>query len=337
MRQKEHRAKIRSVFFFLSLYSLFFILSSSPSYAASKKGTSTATFLRLEQGARGIGMGSAQTAITDDAHSLWWNPAGMVRSGREAGISHTQLFEEISSQFASFVLPLRDGKSALGTSITYFTIPGLEGYTAAGVNTGKIDANSYAASLAYSMRLDPKMSVGVNVKTIGQKLDTDSGTGFAADFGFQITENKLFFGAVAQNLGPTMKVASGISNPLPFNLRAGAGYKVHDRILTALDFEMPSDGDFKPHLGSEFLVSTNLTLRAGYQPLKNLDSSMAGLTLGFSFLRMIGGEAEVLREGYQNLYEEVQNGGAVLMTLDYAFILYGELDSAHRFSLNFRF
>ena len=37
-----------------------------------------AEFLSVPVGARAVGMGGAFTAVSDDATSPWWNPAGMV-------------------------------------------------------------------------------------------------------------------------------------------------------------------------------------------------------------------------------------------------------------------
>ena len=44
---------------------------------ASFVGVRAAEFLEIPVGARGIGMGSAYSAVTDDISSIWWNPAGL--------------------------------------------------------------------------------------------------------------------------------------------------------------------------------------------------------------------------------------------------------------------
>ena len=45
----------------------------------SKRGTTAAQFLKVSQGARAAGMGSAFVAVADDASSMFWNVAGIAR------------------------------------------------------------------------------------------------------------------------------------------------------------------------------------------------------------------------------------------------------------------
>ena len=44
---------------------------------ASFAGVRAAEFLTIPVGARGIGMGSAYSAVADDISAIWWNPAGL--------------------------------------------------------------------------------------------------------------------------------------------------------------------------------------------------------------------------------------------------------------------
>jgi hypothetical protein len=50
---------------------------------ADQEGTTTATFLRMGQGARSEGMGGAFTAVADDAYATYWNPAGLAQITRQ--------------------------------------------------------------------------------------------------------------------------------------------------------------------------------------------------------------------------------------------------------------
>jgi long-subunit fatty acid transport protein len=54
-----------------------------------KVGTFGAQFLQIGTTARAAGMGSAYTAVADDAASVFWNPAGLVNlRGSEFVLSH---------------------------------------------------------------------------------------------------------------------------------------------------------------------------------------------------------------------------------------------------------
>jgi len=52
-------------------------------------GQSSANFLKMGVGGRGVAMGDAQTAATDDVMSVYWNPAGLAELYQnEVGFMH---------------------------------------------------------------------------------------------------------------------------------------------------------------------------------------------------------------------------------------------------------
>lgn len=79
-------------------------------------------FLKIPVGARAIGMGGAFTAISDDATSPYWNPAGMIYLPyREVIFQHSERFGSLlNHDYLGGVLPLGGGQGrqgALGLSI----------------------------------------------------------------------------------------------------------------------------------------------------------------------------------------------------------------------------
>ena len=70
-------------------------------------------FLKIQPGARALGMGGAFTAVADDATAPWWNPAGMVYLPyREVLPQHAEKFGSLVNQdYLGAVFPL-DGKSS---------------------------------------------------------------------------------------------------------------------------------------------------------------------------------------------------------------------------------
>ncbi len=78
-------------------------------------------FLKIEVGARAIGMGGAFTAVADDATSPWWNPAGMIYLPyREVLPQHSEMFGGLQNHdYLGAVFPMggKEGRqSAFGVA-----------------------------------------------------------------------------------------------------------------------------------------------------------------------------------------------------------------------------
>ncbi len=57
----------------------------------AKVGTFGAQYLKIGVSARGTGMGSAFTAVADDANSVFWNPGGLVNVvTNEVALNHVE-------------------------------------------------------------------------------------------------------------------------------------------------------------------------------------------------------------------------------------------------------
>ena len=97
---------------------LFALLAASPA-AATKYA---AEFLKIQVGARAIGMGGAFTAVADDATAPYWNPAGMVYLPyREVLPQHSEKFGSlVNHDYLGAVIPLggqAGHQSALGFAL----------------------------------------------------------------------------------------------------------------------------------------------------------------------------------------------------------------------------
>jgi len=78
---------------------------ASPAAATKYAGE----FMKIPVGARAVGMGGAFSAVSDDATSPYWNPAGMVfLPYREGFLQHAEEFGSlVSHNFGGYVMPLR--------------------------------------------------------------------------------------------------------------------------------------------------------------------------------------------------------------------------------------
>ena len=326
--------------------------------ASAASGVSGAQFLTIEQGARGLGMGGAYTSVTDDASALWWNPAGLARAEfSEVTLSHTAYIENVATEYAGLIRPVAQLHGTVGASFTYLSIPGIDGFDAAGNPTGKLTAGGYAGTLSYGAAVFPGLTAGATAKYLSQKLATTSGTGFAADVGAQYRDGNYGLGLVVQNLGPSFKIGSS-SDPLPREIRGGIFYIPVNHVTVALDEEKPNGDTARAHLGAEWLVSQGIRLRAGFQQTPNSGSG-AGFTVGFGLAGAYGGASEpaaaapadsndvnssVAAPFWQRLsaaggqdFKTAVKKGAYIVGIDYAFVANGDLTDVHRITLTARF
>ena len=84
------------------------VIAAVPAHATKYAGE----FLKIQPGARAIGMGGAFTAVADDATAPYWNPAGMVYLPyREVLPQHSEKFGSLAKHdFMGTVLPLGGAK-----------------------------------------------------------------------------------------------------------------------------------------------------------------------------------------------------------------------------------
>lgn len=311
--------------------------------AASAGGTTSVSFLLLEQGARGIGMGGAYTAVADDAAAAYWNPAGLANAAfREVSVSETKFIENTNSQYVSAVVPVSPAIGSFGASFTYFSIPGIDSFDANKNSAGKLTANYYAGALSYARLLAPHLTAGASLKFVGAKLATESGQGVAGDVGLQYRQSGVGLGLSVQNMGSEFMIATA-KQPLPLDVRMGISYQPHARIILAFDEEKPRDEPYKLHLGAEWRVNTAFTLRGGFEQIPNAGSS-AGYSAGLGYVMALGssnGWAGEETPWWEKKLEESEKTsrpeGAYLVFFDYAFVSYGDLSDTHRLTVGVKF
>src|ERR1700709_2515037 len=82
-------------------------------------------FLNIGAGARGLGMGAAQSASVSDGTAGYWNPAGLtgVKDIPTINLMHASYFDNIGKyDYAAFAIPVSDNKRTLGFSILRFAV-----------------------------------------------------------------------------------------------------------------------------------------------------------------------------------------------------------------------
>ena len=311
---------------FLPLAVVLLAAPARAGFSSSANGTTAADFLNLGVGARAVAMGEAAAAVADDATSLYWNPAALTRvNGRSVTLMDAPYAASSYFDYAAYAQSL-GAYGALGASLQYFSLGGLDATDASGAAIGASNPNDMAVSLGYAYRFAGSdlmgdrngFSAGISVKFISQKIAT-SASAFAADFGIlspSYLDERLRLAATLLNAGSSVKFDQAVE-PLPLTAKIGSSYKIDGRWLAALDVAAPRGGSVYAGLGTEYQLLVGgpwtFALRAGYntQALDSLDG-MAGVSMGFGL-------------GYY--------GGS----FDYAFVPLGGLGQTHRLSLNYRF
>lgn len=287
--------------------------------ASFARALETARFLTIGVGARGLGMGGAYTALADDAHSIYWNPAGMAALGRrEATADDAELATSARLNFFGYAQPYSAG--TFGAAVTYLSQPPLEGRDQAGHETGNFQASDFAGAAAFARKAD-WADLGASIKFIQSHIGSSQASTAALDLGIRRAFDgfglgRIVVGAALRNLGSGMKFASE-TDDLPMRAAGGAAYVFPGG--NAFAFEAtngPRGAGTDVGLGAEYQPLKDVFLRAGWTTQSSnpggsgLDAA-SGLTLGAG-LRW-------------NRWR-----------FDYAVVPSGELGEAHRFALAFR-
>lgn len=297
------------------------LLAAGIPYAAFNsysKGTSGAQFLKLGVGARALGMGEAYSAVADDGSAIYWNPGAILNTkGASISVMQASLFGDINDQFLGYATPVGDN-SAFGVGVQRLTAGTIKETDSSGVETGASSSPSdIAGSLGYAHKAGG-WSIGAAAKYISSKI-SDSATAFAADFGLlspKLLNDKFRLSLVAQNIGSKIKFDTA-GDALPLNVKIGSALNFNNKFIAALDLNFPNDNAPYAAAGCEYRINPEgrwqFAGRAGYNTRASGDiKGLSGISLGL---------------------------GVVIsqLSIDYAFIPYGDLGNTQRISLGIGF
>ncbi len=308
-----------------------FSMTLSSSFAA-QGGTSTAPFLRIGQGARAEAMGGAFTAVADDAHATYFNPAGLAQiTKRNLALDHLEFIEDIKTEHASYVQPFNSAGGSLGAQVSFIDMGTIERIDAGGTSAGEADVTARTGSIGWGQAIGDNFALGVSGKYISQDLAGEKDSTFAADVGLLafVVPDRFALGASIQNLGSKVKIGSTDEN-LPLTYRGGAAfYAIPKQLLFAADFEKERDTDSVFHLGGEYIYLGRFAIRAGW---RDTLEAKGGFSAGAGYIWRPGAEAST------SYAEKVNNNDdGMIVSFDYAFVDYGDFDATHRVGVHLSF
>ena len=330
--------KICIVFFIISI--MFSVDTRAEEFAPV--GTAVAQFLEIGLGARATGMGEAITAITDDAGSVFWNPAGL------ADVDSRSLFSAYNTWPAGISIGGLSVAMKLGNigtfavSTVYLITDDMEITTIDFPDgTGEyFNISNYSLGLTYSRYLTDKVSFGVTTKMVHEGYwdysystwAVDMGTLYRTGFhGMNIAMSILHFGPevkfsgdyidysdpLSYNAQPDPEPKSFEKYSLPVNFRFGVSMDLINtgahRLISAFDMVHPNNNLEQYNIGFEYSMNRMFYLRSGYR----FNTDEGGLSLGAGI--------------------NLKMGESFNLRTDYSYADMGILKSIHRFSVGFDF
>ncbi len=321
----------KAIFLIISLF-LALVCGLAYSQGFAPVGTAAAQFLEIGVGARATGMGTAYTAMTKDAGSVFWNPAGLteVENGNFFS-SYTKWPAEITLVGVSYAYNVK----SIGTfavSGVYLMTDDMEVTTIyEPEGTGEMfNIGNYSFGLSYARSLTDRFSIGFTGKMVHEKYWDYGYTSWAVDLGtlYRTSFHGLRLGMSILHFGPDVRYSGTFldySDPksidankvkkfntfsLPVNFRFGVAMDVLKNeshcLTTAADMVHPNNNSEQYNLGIEYGFRKLFFLRGGYQ----LSADEGGLAMG------VGVHTQV--------------PGNLGLTVDYSYADLGILTSVHR-------
>jgi len=302
-------------------------------------------FLTLGAGGRGLGMGSAYSALANDVTAGYWNPAGLAQiEFPQIMLMHSEQFDGVVNyNYGSFAMPLGVNRTLglglirLGVDdipVTKLTNPQIKlgeiyvdenGVTR--VNTPyvarTISDAEYALFLSYASRKSAKWSWGANVKIVHKNVGDNSAWGLGFDLATLLKPvGNLQVGLNLQDFTTTVLAwNTGARELIVPTLKAGVAYPVAIASLSgymapAVDFDIRFEGrDYAAQFATG-PVSVDSHLGWEYQ-FRDLFALRVGSDIG----QFTAGAGLILQK----------------FQLDYAFLSHDDLGNSHRVSARFSF
>jgi hypothetical protein len=297
---------------------MFFVFFSVSAVHAGEGGQRPAAYLQLGTGGMQQSMGGAAVGSRNDVSAAFWNPAGLsgIR-GFQFEYQHGLLSLGRSLSYLSLASSYQ-GKVYYGVSGVYYSAGGdLEARSGPSLEPDRIFGDTELAFLAMAaVPLDPRWTLGVNLKVLLQDFDSFSGLGFGQDLGIQYRVTKhTTLGFAVQDVHTFIGFSNSTLEIVPATLKAGLAHReVEWSAKIHADAEWSEDLGLRPRLGVEWRPFDLLALRAGGR-LDNLTAAPEGeglsahLTAGLGvFIPMDGG---LLEFSYSILPDRVQEGAAL--------------------------
>jgi opacity protein-like surface antigen len=270
-------------------------------------------------GAAASGMGNAYLGASQDAVSIFWNPAGLSNMKRKETewnmfFAHNMWLSNMNIDNISLAKSFKN-IGVFAAALSYYSYDSMEAY---GLDYAQnpvdlhqtFSAYAASASIAYSNTLDKDIDYGIVMKYFYDSIDVSSASALAFDLGlryfFQPLKG-LSFNLVAKNLGGELA-----GNSMDKEIAFGALYtaEIEKWTITA-DYDVVGKvrNTAIQRVGIEFKTPYYATLRAGY----STDNTL-------------------VENGFRNVSFGAGINVAQKYTVDFSFEPYGDLGNVYKAS-----
>lgn len=288
-------------------------------------GTSGSEFLLFDTSARGIAMGGAYSAATNDASSLYWNPAGLSQVPRfSATFLHAQYLAGVTYNAAAVAKRVNDS-SVLAFGLRYLDVGAITRTDINGLSRGEFTPRSYLAEVGWGQSIydlsdsEVDVSMGVTVKYLRTDLEDKRASGYGGDFGvhsrFYGNTQTYDLALTLQNLGVGQKFDK-VRDTLPTRIKLGGGVRPIKPLLLTIEAVGPINDAPYGAAGMEYTVDVQKNVQGSVRVGAN--------TLTYESLGM----SSILNFGFGLKLTD--------LSFDYAFAPTGDLgQQLHRVSISF--
>lgn len=261
---------------------------ASSALAADGDAGQVGATLRMGQGARGLAMGSAFSAVSDDASAVYFNPAGLAQ------------LRTTSVDFAWRVMPLLDRKqgyfdaafplredATLALSWIYSGVSGIQERDASGAVGDEFSFSDNLVSATFARVFGKILAVGGSVHYVHQSLFgvSANSAGFSAGMHarFDRTQRRPFpdalqrltVAAAVQHIGMSLRFNSSdyygstagasTTEKYPIVGRLAASYRLlkEKTLLLSVEGTYVESQHLRGYFGGEWALDPRLLLRAG--------------------------------------------------------------------------
>jgi hypothetical protein len=309
-----------------------------------KAGINSAAFLKVGVGARQVGMGSATTSMEGDASNIFWNPAGigLRENSMQVSFSYNKWIAELTQNALAATYSLGD-VGTIGIGVMTFGIsgipadrdvypgnPALQALQIDQQSSSSYDYMDLLFQASFSRHVTDKLSLGVSAKFISEKIDDQSATAIAFDFGsvYSIGVMNWKVGARINNLGSDIKFFD-YASPVPLTFSIGTSISPlqdeNSMLTVAVDAVKPQDGIQFFFTGVEYMFMNMISVRGGYK-LNYSGTDDGGTTFRSAINTTIEGFSA--GAGFNTMVSEYG------VRVDYSYTQMDILDAAHRVTLS---